>query len=315
MLHGGNYMQKHSRNLTSIEIRSLMLDTLAYVGNDLDSEGKNFKMYDYQGSQQDLFRQIESLAIKIGLIPNTIPVYNSAWGGSGYRLHSGCTTNFSKREIIYIYEQFHLLLNQGIIAPGGINNGPDLPYFHVTDYGLKCLEEKEILPYDVDGYLDTIKTIPNISEWVDFYIKQALQCYNANCMEAALIMLGLSSEKIIEEQIDALSAYLLGNHPDKHSKMQGELLKARTASDKYLIFSEYFQSIKKKIPDQEFKDMLYLMDSVSTMVYTNFTRITRNELAHPFDIRMERIEVLMIFISFIKYCKTQYGFINYFLNN
>ena len=49
--------------------------------------------------------------------------------------------------------------------------------------------------------------------------------------------------------------------------------------------------------------------------YANFVRITRNQLAHPNDTSMERLEVLMIFISFVKYCETQYAFINFFKNN
>lgn len=55
-------------NLTSVEIRSLLLETLGYVDGDIDSEGKNFKMYGYQGSQVDLNRLAEGLAIKQNLI-------------------------------------------------------------------------------------------------------------------------------------------------------------------------------------------------------------------------------------------------------
>jgi len=66
--------------------------------------------------------------------------------------------------------------------------------------------------------------------------------------------------------------------------------------------------IRNNVSDQVFKDMLPLVDRVAFQVYANFTRITRNELSHPSDTKMERIEVLMIFISFIKYCQTQYGF-------
>lgn len=309
-------MEQNYRNLSSLEIRNLILDVLAYEGEDIDSEGKNFKKYGYQGGQMDLYRLLESLAIKRNMIPHEIQVYNAAWGGSGYLLHSGSTTNFSKKEIMYIYEQFHLLLNQGIIAPGGVGNyGPNLPYFHLTEYGLTCLKEKEILPYDIDGYLDKIKNIPSISVWVEFYIKEALQCYNANCMEAAVIMLGLSSEKIIEEQIDALLVFFSRNYSTEYSLMQGELSLARKASAKYNLYIKYFDMVKNRITDQVFRDMLPLVDRVATQVYTNFTRITRNGLAHPSDTKMERIEVLMIFISFIKYCQTQYGFIDYFLNH
>lgn len=304
------------KTLSSIEIRNLMLDTLAYEGNDIDSEGKNFKMYGYRGTQSDLFRLMEGLAIKKGIIENSIPLGGAAWGGSGFMLHPHSTTNFGYKDIQLIYEQFHVLLNQGVIAPGAIGNyGPNLPNFHVTDYGLKCLEEREILPYDVDGYLNKIKRISGITEWVEFYIKEALQCYNANCMEAAVIMLGLSNEKIIDELISSLLGFLSRNYPTEHNQMSNALTSARTASAKYNCYTQYFSVIKNRIQDQTFKDMLPLMDGVAIESYANFTRITRNGLAHPSDTKMERMEVLMIFISFVKYCEVQYGFKDYYDNH
>lgn len=309
-------METETRDLSSIEIRSLMLDTLAYEGEDIDTEGKTFKLYGYQGTQSDLYRLMEGLAIKRGLIKLDIPLHGAAWGGSGLMLHPHSTTNFGRSDIQNIYEQFHLLLNQGIIAPGATGNyGPNLPNFHITEYGLKCLKEHEILPYDVDSYLEKIKNIPSISEWVEFYIKEALQCYNANCMEAAVIMLGLSSEKIIDEQIAALLGYLSRNFANEFSQMQTELSSIRLASAKFNCYKKYFDIIKNNVSDQTFKDMLPLVDRVAFQVYTNFTRITRNGLAHPSDTKMERIEVLMIFISFIKFCQTQYGFTDYYINN
>lgn len=304
------------RILSSIEIRNLMMDTLAYEGADIDTEGKNFKMYGYCGTQSDLFRLMEGLAIKMGIIDNRIPLSGAAWGGSGFMLHPHSTTNFGYKDIQLIYEQFHVLLSQGVIAPGAIGNyGPNLPNFHVTDYGLKCLEEREILPYDVDGYLSKIKGIPGITEWVEFYIKEALQCYNANCMEAAVIMLGLSNEKIIDELNSSLLDFLSRNYPTEHGLMSAALTRARTASDKYICYTQYFSTIKSLITDQTFKDILPLMDRVAIDSYANFTRITRNGLAHPSDTKMERMEVLMIFISFVKYCEVQYGFKDYYDNH
>ncbi|MBZ9608204.1 hypothetical protein G9F73_010345 [Clostridium estertheticum] len=309
-------MEQQWGNLSSLEIRGLLMDTLAYEECDIDSEGKTFKRYGYQGTQSDLYRLAENLAIKRGMIPHEIKVSREAWGCSGNMLHARSTTNFSRDDIKNIYEQFHLVLNQGIIAPGAIGNyGPNLPSFHVTDYGLKCIEAKEVLPYDVDGYFQRIKNIPCVTEWVEFYIREALQCYNANCLEAAIIMLGLSSEKIIDEQIDSLSGFFCRNYTVEYGQMVTELAAARTASSKYLLFVKYLDIIKKRITNQNFKKLLPEMDSVAKQVYTNFTRITRNSLAHPSDTKMERIEVLMIFISFIKYCETQYGFINYFVNH
>lgn len=309
-------MGKQRVDLSSLEIRELLLETLAYEDGDIDDEGKTFKKYGYQGTQSDLYRLVENLAIKKEIIPIKIKVSKSAWGGTGYMLHPGHTTNFSSNEIKMIYEQFYLLLNQGVIAPGAVGNyGSNLPNFHVTEHGFRCLEAKEILPYDVDGYFQRIKSIPCITEWVEFYVREALQCYNANCLEAAVIMLGLSSEKIIEEQVHSLLGFLHRNYITEHGQMQAELQTAINASAKYTLFIKYLDLIKGRIVDQDFKKLLPEMDKVAKQVYTNFTRITRNSLAHPSDTKMERIEVLMIFISFIKYCETQYGFIDYFINH
>lgn len=309
-------MEETIRDLSSIEIRNLMLETLAYEEQDIAPHGDTFKLHKYQGTQTNLYRLMEGLALKRGLIKSFITLSGVGWGREGIMLHEYSTTNFSNSDIKNIYEQFHLLLNQGIIAPGATEHyGPNLPYFHVTEYGLKCLEEHEILPYDVDGYLEKIRNIPSISEWVEFYIKEALQCYNANCMEAAVIMLGLSSEKIIDEQIAALLEYLSRHDTDKFTEMQDELASITAASRKFDCYVKYFNKIRHTVSDQIFRDMLPLADNVALQVYTNFTRITRNGLAHPSDTKMERIEVLMIFISFIKYCQTQYGFIDYYKNH
>jgi len=309
-------MDTETRDLSSIEIRNLMLDTLAYEEADIDSEGKTFKRYGYQGSQSDLFRLMESLVIKRGLIKEKVSISGAAWGSSGYILHPYSTTNFSRNDIKNIFEQFHLLLNQGIIAPGAVGNyGHNLPYFHVIEYGLKCLEEKEVLPYDIDGYFNKIKSIPSISEWVEFYIKEALQCYNTNCMEAAVIMLGLASEKIIDDELDALLEYLSRYFNTEFLQMKSEMVNKNKASEKFNCYKKYFDKIKNNVSDPEFKKMLPLVDKVAFQAYANFTRITRNELTHPSDTKMERIEVLMIFISFIKYCQIQYGFIDYFINH
>lgn len=61
-------MEPGIRNLTSIEIRNLMLETLVYEGVDIDSEGKIFKKYRYQGGQSDLYHLMEGLAMKRGLV-------------------------------------------------------------------------------------------------------------------------------------------------------------------------------------------------------------------------------------------------------
>lgn len=305
-------MGKHNE-LSTIEIRNLMLQTLEYEEGDIDSEGKTFKKYGYQGSRADLFRLMERLAIKYDIIDSEVPLCEAAWGGSGRMLYAKSTTNFSKKEINNIYESFHILLNQGIISPGaGGNMGPDLPYFHVTDYGLECLKCNEVLPYDIDGYLRKIRGVEGSNEWAEFYIKEALQCFNANCFEAAVVMMGLSAEKLLEDQLLAIKNFINKNIPEYKEEISKKIERARFASQKYKLYIECFEKVKKHIDENEVLSKLPQMDSVAQTVYSNFNRIIRNEMAHPSQLRMERSEVLMNFIAFSKYYETQYMFIRYF---
>ncbi|PLR66980.1 hypothetical protein CYJ36_17180 [Bacillus sp. UMB0893] len=64
----GSFMQNNLGRLSTFVIRNLMLEALAYSGDDIDPEGNYFKLYGYSGTQSDLFRLTEGLAIKKNLI-------------------------------------------------------------------------------------------------------------------------------------------------------------------------------------------------------------------------------------------------------
>ena len=300
------------KELSLLEIRNLMLETLAYESDDIDSEGKTFKKYGYRGTQGDLFRLMENLAIKKGIINSEIRQRESAWGASGQMLHPGSSTNFSYNQLNMIYESFHLLLNQGIISPGAVGNmGPNLPNFHVTEYGLRCLEERDILPYDIDDYLYSLNEIDNLDEWVKFYIQQALMCFNANCYDSSLIMVGLANEVLVEILIKEYTGYLGKANISEKSVFEGKTESERTISEKYRVYREHLKDISMK-SDKELKKFNIHLDVLANETYLSYLRLTRNELAHPANIKIDRITSLMIFISLIKYCEKQYKFVNYY---
>ena len=300
------------KELSLLEIRNLMLETLSYENDDIDLEGKNFKMYGYRGTQEDLFRLMENLAIKKELINNDIRKRVGAWGASGALLHPGSSTNFSDDQLNKVYESFHLLLNQGIISPGAVGNmGPNLPNFHVTDYGLRCLKEREILPYDIDDYLYSLNKIENLDEWVKFYIQQSLMCFNANCFDASLIMVGLANEFLVEVLIKEYSGYLGKANSSKKSLFDSNIEAETTVSGKYRVYREHLKDTSMK-SDKELKKLNIHLDVLANETYLSYLRLTRNELAHPASIKTDRITSLMIFISLIKYCDKQCKFINYF---
>ncbi|AEY65742.1 hypothetical protein [Clostridium sp. BNL1100] len=73
-------MEIQRGKLSSLEVRGLLLDTLSYEENDIDSGGRTFKMYGDQGTQGNLYNLAEKLAIKLGMIPHAIDVSLVAWG-------------------------------------------------------------------------------------------------------------------------------------------------------------------------------------------------------------------------------------------
>jgi hypothetical protein len=299
------------KSLTLLEIQNIMLETLAYKGDDIDCEGKNFYKYDYQGTRGNLFNLMESLAIKKGLINCRIKVAKMPWGCDIELLHPNSTTNFNKGEIKKIFESFHEILNRGIIAPGGVGNyGFDLPNFHVTEYGLNCLENIDILPYDSEGYLSKLNDIKDLDDWVKFYINQALECFNSYCYEAALIMVGLANEFIIEEVIKNYIIYLDIKNKDEKIKFENSILKINKISQKYSKYLISVDNIKNK--DKDLKEIQINLDKLATNTFMSYMRLTRNELSHPANLKTDRITTLMIFISFVSYCERQYKFINYY---
>lgn len=297
--------------LSTYVIRNLMLEVLGYTGKDIDPNEVYFKAVGYGGTQNDLFRMTEGLAIKKGLISDKIPLSNAAWGTFGHNLFELSNTNFLRVEIERLFETFSLLLNQNIIAPGMYRESAFLPFFHVTDHGLECIKQKEILPYDYDGYLSQIRNIPGIDSWVLHYITEAVQCFNSGCYNAATIMVGLSAEKIVLDLIEAFKIYLT-NHKaslvtkrnftfqgDIDTSFSTEVDRVWQISTKYKTFIKYYTGIKNH------DSSITMLDESARNTFYEYIRLIRNEVTHPADIKKDETETLLLFVSFIKYITLQ----------
>lgn len=79
-------MSSERERLCTFVIRNLMLEALSYTGDDVDPEGNYFKQYGYSGTQSDLFRLTEGLAIKKGFIPGDVELGRTAWACTGNNL-------------------------------------------------------------------------------------------------------------------------------------------------------------------------------------------------------------------------------------
>ncbi|QRY18162.1 MULTISPECIES: hypothetical protein [Bacillus cereus group] len=314
-------MTDSKRPLSSLVIRNLMLEALGYKENDLGLDDDNFKKYRYSGSQRNLYTITELLAIKHGLIEKTVEIPIIAWGAEGRKLYPQSNTNFMPQEIQGLFEGFWLLLNQNIIAPGAFGESENLPYFHVTPHGLTCLDTKEILPYDIDGYLKKIYSINQIDEWVKSYMTEAVRCFNSNCHHAATIMIGLSAEKLTLNLIDAFKTYLQKHQANLKIKQNAGInipldLNFSTKVDstwmisqKYQVFQTFYDAIINHP-----KDVKSCIDTSSRNVFSEYIRLTRNEVSHPNDLKKDYTETLLLFVSFIKYIELMTKLIDMFQN-
>ena len=302
------------RPLSELIIRDLMFETL----KDKEfckgvSGGYSF----FNGARTyDLYWIMELKAINKKLITEEEKVNQSAWGADRRHLIEKSTTNFQGEEINSIYEAFYLLLNNGIIAPGVHRRSSDLPCFHITKHGKSCLDEKEILPYDIEGFTEKIISINEIDEWVKFYLIEALRCYNARCYNATTVMIGLSSEKLVELLIRETSE-LLGRRSYSYNNNQEcitdrlkeyfdeEIRTQRYISSKYTTLMGFIDIIKQTDSgEKEIKNLINSeIDKGAIDTFVNFIRLNRNEVSHCTEVKKDATETMMLLMSIVKFCE------------
>ena len=308
-------------NISSIEMRNLIFEALSIENAEDTPRGNTFQMYEYRGCISDLFAIVEYLAIKHGLINQIVNIPKSAWGAPGYSLFYERNTSLTPENLDTFFEQFHYLINQNVLSPGAYGNyGDNLPYFHVTQYGLKCMGEKEILPHDPDGYIAKIKAA-GANDWEEFYVDQALTCYNAGACNASIAMIGLAGECLAEQLIGALETFLNKNDAQAHQAYSSELFGKYKISEKYDTYEKYLKQLESQKDGNgnwlypPLRSLKPAIDNHAKTVYATFLRLTRNEVAHPSDLKLEKDEALMIFVTYIKYCETQHKYLSFYQTN
>ena len=319
---GGIVVPKDGQAMSSLEMRNLILEALAEEDKANTPYGMTFKMYGYKGCVSDLRAIVEYLAVKHNIIDKEVEFSATAWGVPGGMRYYKRNTNFDDDELNLFTEEVHQLMFQNVLSPGATRNyGDDWPYFHVTKYGLECLKYKDVLPYDPDGYLRRLSAIVSVDEWEKFYVAQSLRCFNAGALEASIIMLVLAGEYLAGKLIDAMDAFLAKNEQALSTQFSTALSGLTQISRKYAEYDKILKEVLKQTDGSgnckypALKSLSPQLDVPAKTVYATFLRLTRNELAHPTDVRMDRIECLTMLISYIKYCETQHQYLDFYTSN
>ena len=315
-------MPKGTQTLSTVEMRALILEALAIEDTTQAPRNGTFKRYGYRGTLDDLRAIVEHLAISRGMIDKVVEIPNQAWGAPGEVPWYKSNTNFCDEELDTFYEQSHFLIFQNVISPGARGNmGHDLPYFHITKYGLNCISKREILPYDPDGYLTQLKSSVSVDDWEVFYVSQSLLCYNSGAMEASIIMLGLAGEYLAERLVEKMGTFLAKSEPALQTTYAAAIQRLSKISQKYTEYEKILTSVAghKDVAGQ-FKypilqNLKPTIDAAAKTIYATYLRLNRNELAHPNAVRMEKIECLTMLVSFLKYSETQHKYLDFYIAN
>ena len=309
--------------MTSFEMRNLIFEALAEKDPEKTPWKETFEMYGYRGTISALRALVEYIGIEHGLITEVVEIQTIAWGVPGEYPYYPSNTNLNNDNLDLFNEEVYMMIYHNILSPGAIGNyGDSLPYFHVTKYGLKCIEERDILPYDPDTYMQRISSIPSIDDWEKFYIEQSLKCYNADAFESALIMIGLAGEYLATKLIERMESFLANKEPTLQENYVNALQRKNVVSQRYAEYEKILSKVlglkditTNQIKYPTLKSLSPALDNAAKSIYATYLRLTRNELAHPTGLKIDRVQCLSLITSYIKYCETQHKYLDFYTAN
>jgi hypothetical protein len=213
------------------------------------------------------------------------------------------------RTIQQIIHEFYI---EGIIIPGTIVSSDTrgttsfllFPFFQITKYGKKVLENTEYQPHDPENYLQKLQAeISTIDPVIIRYLEECLRCFRQNLLLSAAVMLGCASEKAILLLIETFSSTLGGNDKAAFEKETNTFIISR----KYKALWSRLELIATSLPDN-------LGDNLESIIHNTFDiiRSTRNDAGHPSGNPIEKGNVHANLLLFPIFCKRIYRLINHF---
>jgi len=174
-----------------------------------------------------------------------------------------------------VLEMIHELIVSNILMTAMNIDNTGWPWLAVTTHGAEVLGKSGPPVYDYNGYMKDLKSrIPNLDVVVENYLSESLRAYQANLYQAAMVMLGCSSERAIRLLVEAYIGSI--DDPSNQAKLRSKTSK-RDMSEMYDRFKESFNSTRNQISnDTVVKDFEFHVDGVFT-----FIRLLRNSIVHP----------------------------------
>jgi hypothetical protein len=203
-----------------------------------------------------------------------------------------------------VREVFWDLFRQGVITLGLNDSNREFPFFKVSQFGKRILEnENTYFFHDLSTYTTLIKSnVPHINDITLLYLQEAMQSFKSGCMLAATVMLGVASEHsflLLLETAEANSNYgARFSGAAKERSLLQKFRKFKTALDHHVL-ADVPGDVKEDI-DIDFAGILSVI------------RTFRNESGHPSGKILGREQTYVLLQMFVPYCKKIYQLIDFF---
>lgn len=239
----------------------------------------------------------------VGFPPAIAEVFARRAGGDRSGNVFGSPTLSPADEDLFM-EVFWDLFRQGIITLGYNRSNNEFPWFRLSHFGKRILDNQEVYFFhDVSTYEGLITDqIPDIDPTTLVYLKEAMQAFRAGCLLSATVMLGVATEHtflLLLESIDGNQA---------HKAKFASAAKQRTILQKINKF--------KGVLDQAYRDQL--SPDVKEDLDTHFASILsvirtfRNQSGHPTGKIIDREQAYILLQLFVPYAKKMYQLTAFF---
>lgn len=203
----------------------------------------------------------------------------------------------SSRDADLVLEVFWDLFRQGIITLGLDSSNPAFPFFRVSGFGSKVLENQD--PYffhDLTSYEAIItKSVPSVEATTLLYLKEAMQAFLSGCLLSSSVMLGVAIEDAFEHLLEDV---------DSNSRVQQifkPVQKERTILRRFNRFQSILEQHLALLTSETREDLSTKFGGILSLL-RNF----RNESGHPSGRLISREQAYVNLHLFIPCCKKIY---------
>jgi hypothetical protein len=201
-------------------------------------------------------------------------------------------------------EVFWDLFRQGVITLGLNDSNREFPFFKVSQFGKRILENANTYFFhDLSTYTTLIQSnVRSINDITLLYLQEAMQSFKSGCMLAATVMLGVASEHSFLLLLDAAGANA------KYGTRFANAVKERTILQKFRKFKAALdQHVLSDLPPEIKEDLDIDFAGILSVI-----RTFRNESGHPSGKILGREQTYVLLQMFVPYCKKVYQLIEFF---